>query len=222
MTEAPRPTVTAFNWVPEFARGLVRDLRVRWALEEIGRSYRTTLFDALAKRTPEHAARQPFGQVPVLNDGKIELFETGAILLYLGEQDERLLPRAADARWNATSWLIAALNSVEPAVMQYVWISLFNANKDWAKDAKPDALGFVGQRLKRLSDALGDKDWLAGRFSIADIVMVTVLRNLSEEVLGQHAGIAEYVARGMKRPAFQRALADQMSQFVGQKEGADA
>jgi glutathione S-transferase len=212
--------VVGFCKVPDFAKGHVRDIRVRWALEEIGRPYRTTLLDAFAKRPPEHVARQPFGQVPVLADGKVELFESGAILLYLGEQDERLLPREPEAHWRALTWLFAGFSSVEPAVMQYVWIGAFNAGTDWSAAAKPDALQFVGQRVKRLSDALAGQEWLAGAFSIADIVMVTVLRNLSDHVLGEHPGVLEYRQRGEARPAFQRALADQLAGFI--PEGADA
>jgi glutathione S-transferase len=213
--------VVGFCNVPDFAKGKVRDLRVRWALEEIGRPYRTTLYDAFAKRPAELLARQPFGQVPALSDGTVDLFESGAILLYLGEQDERLLPREGQAKWDAVAWLIAALNSIEPAIMNYVWVTLFNAQAEWSKAAEPAARQFMEQRLKRLADALAGKDWLAGRFSVADIMMVTVLRNLPDEQPIEPA-LAEYRRRGEARPAFQQALADQLSQFVGLEEGAEA
>src|SRR5690242_3368839 len=125
MTET-RPVVTAFEWVPEFARGLVRDLRVRWALEEIGQPYDSELLNARAPRPEEYLARQPFDQVPAFNDGELKIFETGAILLYLGEQDERLLPAAGQARWDAVAWLFSALTSVEPFVMRITHYDLFH------------------------------------------------------------------------------------------------
>lgn len=202
--------VSAFRNVPDFAHGLVRDIRVRWALEEIGRPYRTELFEGISPRPEVYRARQPFGQVPDFADGEVRLFETGAILLYLGEQDERLLPRDTQARWTATAWLIAALNSVEPMLMQIASLDIFNAQHDWAKAARPAAVEFAETRLKSVSDALGDKDWLAGGFSIADIMMVTVLRNVRHtDIVAGFPTLAAYQARGETRPAFQRALSDQ-------------
>src|SRR5688572_962785 len=179
MTETPsRPVVTAFNWVPEFARGLVRDLRVRWALEEIGRAYDTELLSARSPRPEDYLARQPFDQVPAFSDGDLEIFETGAILLYLGEHDERLLPAAGQARWTAISWLFAGLNSVEPVIQRIISYDIFHKDKPWAPDAREASLGLCKQKLKRVGDALAGRDWLAGPFSIADITMVTVLNNL--------------------------------------------
>lgn len=209
--------ITGFDNVPGFAQGKVRDLRVRWALEEIGRPYRPQLMDAFAPRPEGYRDWQPFGQVPAFDDGKVCLFESGAILLYLGEQDERLLPRDQAGRWTATSWLIAALNSVEPMLMQILNLDIFQAGKPWTKEARPSALELARARLKSTENALGSKDWFAGDFSVADIMMVTVLRNIDHtDILQEFPALAAYKARGEARPAFQRALADQMAGFVEQ------
>lgn len=207
--------VTAFDNVPGFARGLVRDLRVRWALEEIGRPYRPQFLDAFAPRPDEYREWQPFGQVPAFAEGDMRLFESGAILLYLGEQDERLLPRDPAGRWAATSWLIAALNSVEPMLMQIVNLDVFQAGKAWTKEARPSAVELARARLKSTENALGGNDWLAGGFSVADIMMVTVLRNINHtDILAEFPSLSAYKARGEDRPAFRRALAEQMAGFV--------
>lgn len=215
--------ITGFDKVPDFARGRVRDLRVRWALQEIGRPYRARLFDAFQPRPEDYHAWQPFGQVPAFDDGRVRLFESGAILLYLGEQDERLLPRDPQERWTATAWAIAALNSIEPIAMTLVFVEVFNAGKPWSKEARADVLPLLQQRLQRLSDALGEKEWLAGRFSVADILMVTVLRNLppGSEVLAKLPSLLAYRERGEARPAFGRALAEQCAGFKSEPvEGA--
>lgn len=207
--------VTAFDNVPAFARGMVRDIRVRWALEEIGGDYRPQFLDAFAARPEEYRQWQPFGQVPAFADGDMRLFESGAILLYLGEQDERLLPRDPAGRWNATSWLIAALNSVEPSLMQIVNLDVFQAGKPWTEEARPSAVELARSRLRSTENALGEKDWLAGSFSVADIMMVTVLRNIDHtDILAEFPALSAYKARGEDRPAFRRALADQMAGFV--------
>ncbi|MEO6093812.1 MAG: glutathione S-transferase family protein [Novosphingobium sp.] len=206
--------VTGFANAPEMAHGIVRDIRVRWACEEIGRPYRTELFDAMSPRPDSYRQWQPFGQVPAFNDGERRLFESGAILLYLGEQDERLLPRDPDTRWQAIEWLIAGLNSVEPILMQIVAYDFFYRGKDWAAAARPAAVALAEQRLKSLSDAFGDRAWLAGQFTVADIIMVTVLRNLRHtDIVAGFPGLAAYQARGEARPAFQQALADQLAGF---------
>jgi glutathione S-transferase len=189
-------------------------MRIRWALEEIGRPYRAELFNAMEPRPGDYLDWQPFGQVPAFADGKVRLFESGAILLYLGEQDERLLPRNPAARWKAITWLIAALNSVEPMLMQIVSLDIFQAGQPWAKDARPSAVEFARQRLSRVAEALGDGEWLAGDFSIADIMMVTVFRNLRHtDIIAGFPTLAAYQARGEQRPAFKRALVDQMAGF---------
>jgi len=214
---AARPTLTAFSWVPEFARGLVRDLRVRWALEEIGRPYETELLNARAPRPDEYLARQPFDQVPAFEDAGLQIWETGAILLYLGEQDARLLPTAEQARWNAISWLFSALNSVEPMIMRITHLDLFHNDKPWQPEAREASLGPCQQKLKRVNDALAGKDWLAGPFSVADIAMVTVLNNLRHtDLVAEYPALAEYKARGEARPAYERALEAQFADFEDQ------
>jgi glutathione S-transferase len=206
--------VTGLDNVPDFAQGIVRDMRIRWALEEIGRPYRAELFNAMEPRPDDYLGWQPFGQVPAFADGKVRLFESGAILLYLGEQDERLLPHDPAARWKAITWLIAALNSVEPMLMQIVSLDIFQAGQPWAKDARPSAVEFARQRLSRVAEALGDGEWLAGDFSIADIMMVTVFRNLRHtDIVAGFPTLAAYQARGEQRPAFKQALVDQMAGF---------
>lgn len=206
--------VTAFTNLPEFTHGRVRDIRIRWALEEMGRSYRVDLFDGMAERPASYRQWQPFGQVPAFADSTVRLFESGAILLYLGEQDERLLPRPAQERADTTAWLIAALNSVEPALMQIATLDFFQADQPWAAQARPSAVEFAKSRLGRVSEALDGKEWLTGRFSIADIMMVTVLRNISHtDIVGGFPNLSAYQARGEQRPAFQQALIDQAKGF---------
>ena len=215
MTKTPsRPVVTAFEWVPDFARGLVRDMRVRWALEESGRPYDSELLNARAPRPEEYLARQPFDQVPAFTDGDLQLFETGAILLYLGEKDERLLPAEGQQRWTAIAWVFAALNSVEPVIGRIVAYDIFNKDKDWAPAARESAVGMCKQKLKRVEDALGGQDWLAGEFSIADIAMVTVLNNLRHtDLVAEYPSLAAYHKRGTERPAYKRALEAQFADF---------
>jgi glutathione S-transferase len=206
--------ITAFRWVPPFAQGLVRDLRIRWALEEIGRPYRVRLLDATKPRPQEYFCEQPFGQVPIYKDGEVELFESGAILIHLGMQDERLLPAETAARMRGIAWLIAALNSVEPAIFPLLMINVFNKGEPWTEEARPKFLERLGARLKCVSEALGEKEWLEERFSIGDLMLVAVLRQLrGTGILDQFPNIAALVQRGEARPAFQRALSDQLAVF---------
>lgn len=207
--------ISAFQWVPDFAQGMVRDIRIRWALEEIDRPYDTSLLDAMQPRDAEYRQWQPFGQVPAFDDGNVRMFESGAILLFLGEQDDRLLPVKLQDRWESTAWLIAALNSVEPILSTIVSYDIFHADKDWAKAARPAAVELAEARLQSVSDALGDKNWLTGRFTIADIMMVTVLRNLRHtDIVAGFPKLAAYQLRGEQRPAFQRALKAQTEPFA--------
>lgn len=202
--------IAALRHAPAFAHGQVRDLRVRWALEEIGRPYRVELFDAMVPRPDDYRKWQPFGQVPAFADGQVRLFESGAILLHLGEQDERLLPRDPQGKADATAWLIAALNSVEPPIMQIASLDIFHAAEPWARDARPAAVDFARTRLTRVAEALGDAEWLAGRFTIADIMMVTVLHALAHtDILAEFPTLTAYKQRGEARAAFRQALADQ-------------
>ncbi len=206
--------VTAFNWVPDFAAGLVRDLRIRWALEEIDRPYRVRLLDALSPRPAEYFHEQPFGQVPAYRDEQVQLFESGAILIHLAIEEERLLPVDRNARMRAVAWLIAALNSVEPMIFELINIDIFNRGQEWTKQRRPQVVEKIQARLELLADALGDKEWLEGRFTIGDLMMVSVLRNLRDTgLVAEQPNLAAYVARGEARPAFQRALADQLSVF---------
>jgi len=203
--------VVALRNVPGFAHGLVRDLRVRWALEEIGRPYRTELHEAMTPRPDSYRqAWQPFGQVPALDDGQVRLFESGAILLHLGEQDERLLPKEPQARADALSWLIAALNTIEPVIMDLVFIDVFRARESWTREARPGTVDFLNARLAHLDAALADGGWIAGPFSIADIMMVSILRTLRHtDILEAYPKLKAYKERGEVRPAFRQALADQ-------------
>jgi glutathione S-transferase len=205
--------ITAFRWVPEFAQGVVRDLRVRWALEEAGLDYRVRLLDQ--ERPLEYLREQPFDQVPCFNDGKIRIFETGAIVQYLGEQSETLLPRDPQGKYRAIQWTYAALNSVEPAILNLLLIDIFYAGEEWATLRRPGAEDFVKLKLKRVSEWLGDKICLEGdRFTIGDLLMVTVLRFLRHtELVAGFPNLAAYVQRGEARPAFQRALADQLAAY---------
>jgi len=205
--------ITAFKLVPEFAQGVVRDLRVRWALEEAGLDYRARLLDQ--ERPAEYLLEQPFDQVPCFSDGKVRIFETGAIVQYLGEQSEVLLPRDPQGRYRAIQWTYAALNSVEPAVLNLLLIDIFYAGEEWAKLRRPGAADFANLKLKRVSDWLGDKEWLEGdRFTIGDLLMVTVLRFLRHtDLVAGFPNLAAYQKRGEARPAFQRALADQLAAY---------
>ena len=206
--------VSAFSWVPDFARGNVRDLRIRWACEEIGRPYHSVLLDATHPRGPEYLSWQPFGQVPAFRDADVTMFESGAILLYLGERDERLLPADPQARWQATSWLIAALNSVEPFLGSLVDMRLFHADQSWAEDAFATLRPLAERRLAQLAETLGDREWLAGPFSVADIAMVTVLKIADGlKLLAPQPALAAYFQRGMARPAHARALEAQLADF---------
>jgi glutathione S-transferase len=206
-------TITAFEWVPDFARGFVRDLRARWACEEIGLPYAVRLVSAVAK--PDwYFAEQPWGQVPVIEEDGRTLFESGAILLHIGEKDERLLPPDPAARDRAVSWLFAAYNSIEPWCFQYSRVTVFAANEEWAKLRRPSLEAEIGVRLDRLQAALGDREWLAGAFSVADIAMVTVLREFGDvPLMTERPALAAYVAGGTARPAFAAAVASQMADF---------
>ena len=204
--------ITAFRWVPDFAQGVVRDLRARWALEEAGLDYRVRLLDQ--QRPAEYLKEQPFDQVPILRDGDLQIFESGAIVQYVGEQSEALLPHDKQSRFQAIQWTYAALNSVEPAILNLLLIDLFYKGEEWAALRRPGAEDFVKLKLKRLSDWLGDSEWLEGRFTIGDLLMVTVLRFLRHtNLIAGFPNLADYVKRGEARPAFQQALSDQLATF---------
>jgi glutathione S-transferase len=205
-------TISAFRWVPPLARGQVRDLRVRWALEEAGLPYRTRLLTFGDQDNAEYRALQPFGQVPIFEeDGQI-LFETGAIVLHLSERCEALSPKEPAARARAAQWVIAALNSVEPHIMNVATLGFFYANEEWAKLRKPSATEFATRRLGAVAAALGDKPYLDGdRFTVGDLMMATVLRIMPELIVDER--LKAYVERCTGRPAFKRALDAQMGDF---------
>jgi glutathione S-transferase len=208
-------TISAFKWVPEFAYGQVRDLRARWALEEAGIPYKTRLLQQGDQDKPDYRVLQPFGQVPILQDGDFTLFESGAIVLYIGERSETLLPKDPVARAHATQWLIAALNSIEPFLMNVALIDLFYANEEWAKLRRPGAVDFAKRRLAGLSKPLGDKPYLDGdRFTAGDLMMTTVLRILKHtDIVTSDKRLAAYIDRCTARPAFKRALDAQVGDF---------
>ena len=208
-----RPVISAFNNVPDFAKGRVRDLRVRWAFEEVGVTYDTHLLDAMTPRGEDYVRWQPFDQVPALRDDNIEMFESGAILLYIAEKHDKLLPRAQEARWKAISWLIAALNSVEPALAMVTILALFHGDKPWSPEAQEGVRPMARKRLQRLADALGEREWLAGEFSIADIAMVTTFLVDSGGLVEEQPTLAAYRDRAMARPAYKRALKAQLDDF---------
>jgi glutathione S-transferase len=208
-------TISAFGSVPPFARGQVRDLRVRWALEEAGLPYTARLLEQGDQDKPDYRSLQPFGQVPIFEEDGFVLFETGAIVLHIGERSETLLPREPAARARATQWLIAALNSIEPFVMNVALIDLFYADQEWAKLRRPGAVQFVQRRLAALSKSLGEKPYLDGdRFTAGDLMMTTVLRILRHtDIVSSDERLAAYILRCTARPAYQRALDAQLGDF---------
>jgi glutathione S-transferase len=208
-------TITAFKWVPPFAQGLVRDLRVRWALEEAGLRYDVKLLDQADQQGADYRAWQPFGQVPAYEENGLKLFESGAIVLRIAERSENLLPGDPAARARAIQWLFAALNSIEPSIQNLGSIDLFYADQQWAKLRRPEAEAAVRKRLGELAAALGETQYLDGaRFTAGDLMMTTVLRVLRHTgLVAEQPALAAWLARCEARPAFQRALAGQMAPF---------
>lgn len=208
-------TISAFHWVPDFAKGYVRDLRVRWALEEAGIPYRSRLLEQGDQDKDDYRALQPFGQVPIFEEDDLTLFESGAIVLHIGEKSEVLLPKDSAARARATQWVIAALNSIEPFVANLVVIDVFYKNEEWAKLRRPGAAEFVQRRVTALSKALGGKNYLDGdRFTVGDLMMSSVLRNLDHtDIVKSDKRLAAYMQRCLARSAFKRALDAQLGDF---------
>jgi glutathione S-transferase len=206
--------LTSFKWVPPFAQGLVRDLRVRWALEEAGLPYTSRLIDSKDQTSPAYRSHQPFGQVPVLEDGDLVLFESGAIVLHIGSRSDVLLPAASDPRARAATWVFAALNTLEPAIQQLGEIDLFAAREEWAKLRRPQIEKRVQTRLSELAAWIGDRDFLEDRFTAGDLMMTTVLQILRHtNLIAEEPVLKTYVTRCESRPAFQRAFAAQMASF---------
>jgi glutathione S-transferase len=207
-------TLYAFKWVPDFAQGLVRDLRVRWALEEAGIPYLTKLLGQDDKDAPAYRNIQPWGQVPVIEDAALVLFESAAIVQYFADRSEALSPRDPAGRAKVAQWLFAAMNSVEPHVVNLSNLDLFHAKEEWAKARRPGQEAFTRMKLSSLARRLDGREWLENRFTAADLLMVTVLRILRHtDIISADPVLGPYLARGEARPAFQRALAAQLAPF---------
>lgn len=206
--------LSAFRSVPPFAQGLVRDLRVRWALEEAGLPYQTQLIDSNDQKSPAYRAMQPFGQVPAIDDDGFVLFESAAIVMRIAERSEVLMPRDAEGRSRMTAWMFAALNTIEPAIQNVTAIDLFFANEDWAKQRRPGALAQAQVRLDALAEWLKGRDYLEDRFTAADLMMTTVLRIPRHiDLVSKMPVLEAYRLRNEARPAFKRALDAQMADF---------
>jgi glutathione S-transferase len=203
-------TITAFERSPDGGRGLARDTRVRWALEETGQPYAARLVSFRAMKEPAHLALHPFGQIPTYEEGDLALFETGAIVFHIAAHHAGLLPDDANARARAITWMFAALNTVEPPVLDLATARLLEGDRPWSKERLPLVEGRIRARLEQLAARLGDTDWLDGAFSAGDLLMVSVLLRLkSSGILDGYPNLAAYVARGEARPAYQRAFAAQ-------------
>jgi glutathione S-transferase len=205
-------TITAFDRSPDGGRGLARDTRVRWALEEAGQPYEVRLVPHHAMKEPAHLALHPFGQIPTYEEGDLTLFETGAIVLHIAERFPGLLPADPDARARAISWMFAAVNTVEPPILDIFTARILEGDKPWAQERIPLVMERVRKRLRQLSARLGDAEWLDGAFSAGDLMMVHVLlRARPSGALDEFPNLAAYVARGEARPAYQRAFAAQLA-----------
>jgi glutathione S-transferase len=214
------PTITAFKRSPDRGQGLARDMRVRWALEEVGQPYDVRLLSFGQMKEPGHVALHPFGQIPTYEDGDLTLFESGAIVLHIAERHGALLPADADARARAIMWMFAALGTVEPPIVDLVVVKIVEGKQSWAEQRLPLVLGRIRDRLAQMSARLGDSEWLDGEFTAGDLLMVTVLlRARSSGILDEFANLAAYVARGEARPAYQRAFAAQLAVFKAANEG---
>ncbi len=204
-------TITAFERSPDGGKGLSRDTRVRWALEEVGQPYEVRLVSFRALKEPAHRAHHPFGQIPTYEEGELVLFETGAIVFHIAEHHAGLLPDEPNARARAITWMFAALSTIEPPILEYANAKLLESDKPWAKERLPLVADRVRARLEPLSRRLGDADWLDGAFSAGDLLMVSVLLRLrASGILDEYPNLAAYVARGEARDAYRRAFAAQL------------
>ncbi|RZL10586.1 MAG: glutathione S-transferase family protein [Rubrivivax sp.] len=203
-------TLTAFERSPDGGRGLARDTRVRWALEEAGQAYEVRTVSFRAMKEPSHLALHPFGQIPTYQEGELTLFESGAIVLHIAERHAGLLPTDPDARARAIAWLFAALNTIEPPILELQNAKLLEGDQPWHEERLPLVKDRIRNRLNQLAARLGDADWLEGSFSVGDLMMVSVLLRLrSSGLLDEYPALAAYVARGEARAAYQRAFAAQ-------------
>lgn len=213
-------TITAFERSPDGGKGLARDTRVRWALEEVGQPYQVRPVSFQAMKEPAHLALHPFGQIPTFEEGDLALFESGSIVLHLAGRHAGLLPNDANARARAITWMFAALNSVEPAIFDLVTARLVEGDKPWARERLPLVMDRLRDRLKQLAARLGDADWLDGAFSAGDLMMVSVLLRLKPSgILNEFPNLAAYVARGEARPAYKRAFDAQAAEYNGKPAG---
>ena len=207
-------TITAFENSPDRGRGLARDMRVRWALEEVGQPYEVRLASFAALKAPAHLALHPFGQIPTYEEDGLVLFESGAIVLHVAQTHAGLLPAEAEARMRAVGWMFAALNTVEPPIVERSMAAVFERDKPWYAERLPMLDGRVRERLGQLSDRLGEADWLDGDFSAGDLMMVSVLRRMQGTgLLEPYPRLLAYIARAVARPAYQRAFAAQLAVF---------
>jgi glutathione S-transferase len=212
--------ITAFDRSPDGGKGLARDTRVRWALEEVGRPYEVRLVSFRAKQEPAHLRLHPFGLIPTYQEGDLVLFETGAIVLHIAEHHPGLFPGDADARARAIVWMFAALNTVEPPILELVTARFAEGDKPWAEERLPLVKDRIRGRMVRLSTRLGDAEWLDGDFSAGDLMMVSVLLRLrSSGLLDEFPNLAAYVARGEARPAYERAFAAHWAVSAGPHAG---
>jgi glutathione S-transferase len=209
------PTITAFARSPDRGKGLARDTRVRWAFEEVGQPYDVRLVSFAEMKAPAHRQLHPFGQIPTYEEGDLVLFESGSIVLHLAQRHAGLLPGDANARARAITWLFAALNTIEPPILELQNAKLLERDKPWYEERLPIVTERVHDRLGELSARLGDADWLDGAFSAGDLMMVEVLRRLKTSgLLNEYPNLAPYVARGEARPAYQRAFSAQLAVFT--------
>jgi glutathione S-transferase len=214
------PTITAFAMSPDRGKGQARDMRLRWALEEVGQPYDVRLVSFSEMKKPAHRALHPFGQIPTYEEGNLALFESGAIVFHVAEGHRGLLPDDANARARAVTWMFAALNTVEPPIVDREIATLLERDEIWYEQRLRVVEGRIRDRLGELSDRLGDTDWLDGAFSAGDLLMVTVLRRLNgSAMLDAYPNLSAYVARGEARPAFRRAFAAQLAVFTATSTG---
>ncbi|NZD48669.1 glutathione S-transferase family protein [Rhizobium leguminosarum] len=213
-------TITAFERSPDRGRGLARDMRVRWALEEVGQPYDVRLVSFKEMKEPAHLALQPFGQIPTYEEGDIALFESGAIVFHIGERHAGLLPDDANARARALTWMFAALNTVEPPIFDRALVMILERDKPWYEHRLSGLEDSIRKRLTSLSHRLGDADWLDGAFSAGDLLMVSVLLRLKgSAILEEYSNLSAYVARAEARPAYKRAFAAQLAVFTAASAG---
>jgi glutathione S-transferase len=216
-----KPTITCFERSPDLGRGLARDMRLRWALEEVGQPYDVRLVSFQAMKESAHLTLNPFGQIPTYEEGELSLFESGAIVFHIAERHAGLLPVDANARARAITWMFAALNTVEFPIVDRSFCVLFESEETWGKQRLAILDDRVRQRLGELSRHLGDADWLDGEFSAADLLMVTVLRrSMGSGLVEEHPNLAAYIARGQARPAYKRAFDAQLEVFTAAQASA--